>query len=80
VPELEAGAWESAEKAFRMHHRCLAYDFLCKQTDWFMTFSSNGDEIVGLDVKVLTEDSVEFVQVVCEIMHMSYVIVSGMHI
>lgn len=45
-----------------------------------MSFHSNGDEIVGLDVKVLTEDYVEFVQVVCEIMHISYVIVSGVHI
>ena len=32
VPELEAVARESAEKVFRMHHRFLAYDFLCKQT------------------------------------------------
>jgi hypothetical protein len=81
VPELlEAGAWQSAEKVFRMHHRFLAYDLLCKQTDWFMSFSPNGDEIVGLDVKVLTEDYVEFVQVVCEIMHISYVIFSGVHI
>jgi hypothetical protein len=63
-----------------MHHRFLAYDFLCKQTNWFMSFNSNVDEIVGLDVKVLTEDYVEFVQVVCEIMHISYVIVSGVDI
>jgi hypothetical protein len=80
VPELEAGAWESSEKEFRMHHYFLAYDFLCRQTDWYMSFASNDDEIVALDVKVLTEDYVEFVQVVCEIMNISYVIVSGVHI
>ena len=80
VPELEAGSWKSSEKVFRMHQYFLADDTLCKQTDWYLRFNSNDDEIVALDVKVLTKDYVEFVQVVCETMHISYVIISGVPI